>query len=63
MKVIKRIAGFVAIAGFVLMLGTAGESDNGVIGFNEVVTRCLIGLGMMVIGMMAAYFIEEKENA
>lgn len=62
-KAIKCIAGAVAVAGFVLILGTAGLSDNNLIGINEVVTRVFCGMGLMVVGVMTTLIIEEKERA
>lgn len=62
-KVIKSIAGALAIVGFVLILGTAGLSDNNLIGIGEVVTRIFWGGGMMIVGIFTAGIIDEKENA
>lgn len=61
-KVIKCIAGAVAIVGFVLILGTAGLSDNNLIGIEEVVTRIFCGGGMMIVGIFTTGIIDEKER-
>jgi hypothetical protein len=57
------IAGAVAVLGFVLMLGTAGLSDNNLISTSEMVARALCGMVMMVVGFIAYQIINEKENA
>lgn len=63
MKIVKWIAVAVMFIGFMFMLGTAGASDNDLIGWQEVITRSLCGLGLMGVGFMTAYIIEKKENA
>lgn len=62
-KVCKSIAMLLGIVGFIVILGTAGASDVGAIGIEEVVKRCFCGCGMMVVGIFAAGIIDEKENA
>ena len=61
MKVIKWIAVAVMFFGFMFTLGTIGESDLDLIGWNELIVRILCGLGMMCTGLIATYFIESKE--
>ena len=61
MKVVKWIAMAVAVAGFILALGTAGASDVGIICFDTIIFRVFIALAMMVGGVAVAYFIEKKE--
>ena len=61
MKVMKWIAVAVMLFGFVFALGTIGESDLDLIGWNELIVRILCGLGMMCTGLIATYFIELKE--
>lgn len=61
MKVAKWIAVAVMFFGFMFTLGTVGASDNDLIGWNELITRCLCGLGMMGTGFIAAYIIDVKE--
>ena len=63
MKVIKWIAIAVMFIGFMYTLGTVGASDNDLIGFNELITRSLCGLGLLGVGFMTAYIIDKKENA
>ena len=61
--VCKSIAILLGIIGFIIVLGTAGASDVGAIGIEEVVKRCFLGCGMMIVGIFAAGMIDEKENA
>jgi hypothetical protein len=63
MKIVKWIAIAVMFIGFMFILGTAGASDLDLIGWRELLTRCLCGLGLMGVGFMTAYIIEQKENA
>lgn len=35
------------VSGFVLILGTAGASDCGIIGLPEIIRRCAVGLSML----------------
>lgn len=56
-KVCKWIAVALIIIGFMFILGTAGESDTGCIGFMEALKRCFCGLGMMGAGVITAYII------
>ena len=46
------------VSGFVLILGTAGASDNNACGLVETVLRCLCGLTMLV-GAYAVKTIKE----
>ena len=63
----KRVCKWIAVAlifiGFMFLLGTAGSSDLGAIDVTEAFTRCLCGLGMLGVGAITTYIIEEKENA
>ena len=62
-KVCKSIAMLLGVVGFIVILGTAGASDVGAIGIEEVVERCFWGCGMMLVGTFTAGIIDEKENA
>ena len=62
MKVVKAVAAALVIAGVVLLFGTAGASDAGVIEFGKAVEQCLVGIGMVICGTAAAYIIEKKES-
>lgn len=62
MKVIKYIAMAVAVAGFILALGTEGASDVGMVCFDTIIFRVFVALAMMVGGVAVAYLIEKKEN-
>ena len=57
----KHIALIIAVLGFVLALGTAGASDADLIGMEEIFTRLLIALFMIVGGSVASYIFEQKE--
>lgn len=61
-KVFKFIGSALIFIGLMFLLGTAGASDTGRIGFDETVKQILIGLGIMGVGMMTTYIIEKKEN-
>lgn len=47
---INKIFGICMLIGFVLILGTAGNSDLGLISFKTKVIKCLIGLVLIGIG-------------
>ena len=61
--VCKWIAVVVGIIGFIIILGTVGASDAGTIGSEEELTRCALGIVMMIIGTFTAYKIEQKQNS
>lgn len=42
--------GLCMLAGFVIILGTAGSSDLGLIDFKAILVQGLIGLGVMGVG-------------
>ena len=62
MKFVKAVAAALVIAGVVLLFGTAGASDAGVIEFGKAVEQCLVSIGMVICGTAAAYIIEKKES-
>ena len=62
MKVVKAVAAALVIAGAILLFGTAGASDAGVIEFGKAVEQCLVSIGMVICGTAAAYIIEKKES-
>ena len=61
MKRIHIFAAVLGIAGFVLILGTAGASDNGYMAFGEIVLRCIIGLALLT-GAYAAERMKEEQT-
>lgn len=56
----KKLGGYISslllIAGFILIMGTAGASDNDAIGFTSLVIQGSIGILLIVSG----YFLSEK---
>lgn len=62
MKVVKAVAAAFIIAGVILLFGTAGASDAGMIEFGKAVEQCLVSIGMVICGTAAAYIIEKKES-
>lgn len=57
-KIIRAIAILVCIAGFVLMIGTAGASDFDMISFKQIVIRSMISIFMMFSGFSVAYVMD-----
>lgn len=51
-KWIKRFFIMFTVLGFLLILGTAGSSDMGLISFRETAVRSAIGLIMMAVGVL-----------
>lgn len=47
---IHKLSGLIILAGAVLIIGTAGASDLGVLEFGTIVYRSLIGLGLIGVG-------------
>ena len=62
MKVVKAVAAVLGIAGAILLFGTAGASDAGVIEFGKAIEQCIVGIGMVICGTAAAYIIEKRER-
>lgn len=62
MKAVKAVAAALVIVGAVLLFGTAGASDAGVIEFGKAVEQCLVSIGMVICGTAAAYIIEKRER-
>lgn len=55
LKWVVRAAGMVLmLGGFLLAIGTAGSSDCGMIGVNEVLIREAAAAVMVVVGLFAA---------
>lgn len=61
-KLIIKILQLQALAGFILMIGTAGSSDLNLISWSQIVTQSLISLGLMGLGFVGIkleeYFYE-----
>ena len=49
-NLVHKLSGLVILSGVILIIGTAGSSDLGVLEFSTIVYRCLIGLGLIGIG-------------
>lgn len=61
MTILKRtFCGLIAL-GFILALGTAGSSDVGAIGEQELYIRLAVAAVMVIIGFVGAYLIEWRE--
>lgn len=52
-NLVRNLSGLIILAGVVLIVGTAGASDYGLLEFGTIVYRSLIGLGL--IGMGAGF--------
>lgn len=61
MRSVKFLCGVVSIAGFILILGTAGASDLESIPMDQVLTQSLVGLGLLVLGFIGYQIIKEVE--
>lgn len=61
-KLIIKILQLQMLAGFILMVGTAGSSDLNLISWSQIVTQSLISLGLMGLGFVGIkleeYFYE-----
>lgn len=61
MTILKRIfCGLIAL-GFILALGTAGSSDVGAIGEQEMYIKLAVAAGIIIVGFVGAYLIERRE--
>lgn len=60
-KLLKTIAATLKIGGFIFILGTAGNSDLGLISFGQIIVRCIIGLCAIGGGYAIGYFAENVE--
>jgi hypothetical protein len=49
-KVLKAISTICIIGGIMLLLGTAGASDNGGIEISQILTQAAISLGALLLG-------------
>lgn len=61
MTILKHVFIGMIVLGFILALGTAGSSDVGVIGEQELYIRIAVAVGMVVIGFIGAYLSERRE--
>lgn len=57
-KIIRAIAILICIAGFILMIGTAGASDLDIISFKQIIIRSMISIFMMFSGFSIAYVMD-----
>lgn len=49
-NLVHKLSGLLILTGAVLIIGTAGASDLGVLEFSTILYRCVIGLGLIGIG-------------
>lgn len=56
--IVRNIAVLVCVAGFVLMLGTAGASDCNMISFKQIIIRGMISIAMMFGGFSIARIMD-----
>ena len=57
------IVGIVFITlGFLLILGTAGASDLGKIGFSQIISQVIIGFGIITVGFIIIIIINKVEE-
>ena len=47
----KKIKGFLFVAGLIMIIGAAGGDQTGAIEFGQAMKQCLIGLPMMFFGV------------
>ena len=55
-KLIHIVFGLILLAGFIVLLGTAGTSDVETVTFGFVASRCLISLVLMSLGFFGLKF-------
>lgn len=58
----KFIGGTLIALGTVLILGTAGASDQGLITFGDVVTRAMVGLTTIGVGIVTTQVANEIQR-
>ena len=49
-KVLKAISTLCIMGGIILLLGTAGASDNGGIEFSQILSQAIASLGILFLG-------------
>ncbi len=55
LKLLELTFGALVVIGFVTILCTAGLSDNDALEWGEIVTRCVEGGALMLVGYFGAY--------
>lgn len=50
MKVLRAIGMLSISTAFIVILGTAGSSDLGIITFEEIIVRCLVAVAIGIVG-------------
>lgn len=56
MKILRAIGMLSISTAFIVILGTAGSADLGIISFDQIVGRCLIALAVGIVGfVLVAY--------
>lgn len=61
-KAVKYIFFAVAAAGFILLIGTAGSSDTGTIGWDQMIVQIVIGLSLLLGGGVMVGILERGER-
>ena len=61
MAMLKRIFCGMMVLGFIFALGTAGSSDVGAIGEQELYIQIVVAVGMVTVGFVGMYAVEKKE--
>lgn len=52
MRFISRTSGLLCTLGGLIILGTAGASDRGLLPMDRIVLQCAIGVGLMGLGVL-----------
>lgn len=58
----KFVGGALIILGTMLLLGTAGASDQGLLTFGDVVTRAVVGLATIGVGIVTTQIANEIQR-
>jgi hypothetical protein len=58
----KFVGGALIILGTMLLLGTAGASDQGLLTFGDVVTRAMVGLATIGVGIVTTQIANEIQR-
>ena len=62
LKAAVGVTGIIIIAiGFLLILGTAGASDLGDIGFRQIISQTVMGLGISTVGFIIIKIVNKLE--
>ncbi len=59
MKNLKLLFNFIIAAGAILLLGTAGLSDNSYVEFEVITERAVVAFGLILLGVWGKYVINQ----